>query len=672
MPRLGRRRRAPRAVAGATVAPVLASISPDLGDTYGGAPVTLTGTSMGDVTAVTFGGTSATSVVAVNATTVTCIAPAKAAGTYDVIATNPTGNSNTLAAAYEAWHPTTDYAAARSYQADREVTSASSATRQRAGVQSSALPTAYSTIAAAQVPLDGQGFVELASGRFLIAGGAPAGHASEVVNTIWYSDDRGVTWAVLLANAAGSSTRPAPAHTFGFFTLTVSAVEYVYWLGGDPFTPTGDVFRSSDGGTTWARISTTCPTSGLALYMFGTIGTDIYVIGGQDDIEDVGVASKPTHKSTDYGATWSTLGAGYDCPATVYGAQLGRLPEKDGELWIAGSAIYDSISNDFSNAVHSFDGTTWTVVLANGHAQFPKSRYHSVVVDANGRLWRYNGTTWDGATLTADTASAHYSDDGATWTAAAFTLPWGNTHAQAALASTDGIYVTEGFQSSEVYVIREHTGALVSAWADQGSAGLDLSQTVDAKKPILDTGAFASRPGLVLTRAQYMTLAAPDVGLAGGHFEVFFVGKFLDGDASAAQGPNPPITVVGAVNGSSWNNCGFDAGLLCYEEYSAGYNTHVLGATAWHDDRVRLYGFRHETGSIKAYCGTTQQGATVTTSTFDTTYTGWDAVGAGYLEDDSPAFVLGAVVVLTESAASSGTFMTKLNTWAKKWGAVST
>lgn len=580
------------------------------------------------------------------------------------------------------WSPLDDYPDALLYRSDAGVTSSSTATRHRDGIPSLDImagatygsyrpgpdPPADGLIATGgTLACDGQGMVELASGRFLLAGGAPAGHAYQSVNTIWYSDDRGKTWAVLLPDAAASSTRPAPGHTFGFFTWTISGAEYVYWLGGDPFTPTGDVFRSADGGSTWTRISTTCPTSGLALYMYGVLNNVVYVIGGQVDILD-GAASKTVHKSTDYGATWTTLSSGFNCPADVWGDQLGPLPVKDGKLWVCGSGRYDSTVNDFSNGVFTFDGTTWTEVLANGHAQFLPSRYHSCVLYKD-KLWRINGTTWDGATKVGDTKTAYYSSDGVTWTALSdeIFLTWQNTHAQAAIATSDGIYFTDGFESANLNVIREHTGEIVSAWADQGSNGLDLTQATAGKKPILDLTAFASRPGVVFTKSQFLALAAPFRDLADGHYEVYFVGKLLDLDASAAQGPNAPGTVVGASNGSSWNNAGFDDGLLCYREYTAGYNAHVFGSTKLNDDVAHLFGFRHESGSIRAYVGTTQQGATVTTSTFDTSFTGFDGLGAGYLEADYAAIVLGAVIVIAPAAASDAGFLSRLNTWAQGW-----
>lgn len=729
---------APTLAAG--VAPTITSITPDLGDTFGGARITITGTGFSGSILVNFGVTPATSFEVVNTTTIRAVAPAKTAGSYTVFVSNELGTA-TLTNGYEAWHPTTDYAAARVYQADQGVTSASTATRHRAGVQCQDMgvlaldPTVLA-------PLDGQGFVELANGRFLIAGGAPTGHASDVVNTIWYSDDRGKTWSVLLANAAASATRPAAAHTFGFFTMTISGTEYVYWLGGDPFTPTGDVFRSSDGGSTWSRISTSCPTSGLALFNYGVLNNVIYVMGGQTSIEDTGGVSTTVYKSTDFGVTWETVG---QAPWSGRGAQMGPLPVLNNKLWIVAGARYHSTDvTSWYNDVWTFDGTTWTEVLANGHGQFAKRRYHSVVV-FNGRLWMFNGSTCDGVTITADTATAHYSSDGATWTAWSDALPWGSTHAQAAIATSTGIYLTEGFQSRKLHTIKEHTGALVSAWLDQGSGDKDLSQATTGKKPIYDAAAFTtsagSKGGLVFTRGQLMTLAAPDRENAGGVFEAYAVIKTLNFDETAAQGTDPPCTIVGSTNESTWNNFGvasvshtitgatnaspivitvdaahnlttgnvltisgvegntaandtwtitvlssttfsldsstgnaaYTSGgtarisVIHHKHYSGGWLTAVRGSEI-NDDEVHTIGVSQAAAAVELYDDGTQQG-TDATGSHDATYTGFDAVGAGYLEDDKLEGVLGAVVVLQLSAVSSATFKTKLEKWGRKWGA---
>ena len=77
----------------------VASPVPALGLTHGGTAVTLTGANLSGVTSVTFGGAAATSVVVVNANTITCITPAHARGLVDIVATNIYG-SGTLSNAF--------------------------------------------------------------------------------------------------------------------------------------------------------------------------------------------------------------------------------------------------------------------------------------------------------------------------------------------------------------------------------------------------------------------------------------------------------------------------------------------------------------------------------------------------------------------------------------------
>ena len=582
------------------------------------------------------------------------------------------------------WLPTDSDPQARFYRADKGVTSSGSATRWRAGVQSRVGPEAPDASQAGRpiVPVDGQGIVELASGRLLLLGGAPFGHGwnlsggagpggvgvtaacdTNSVNTIWYSDDRGKTWPVLLASGAPSSTRPKGAHTFGCFTMTIAGVEYVYWVGGDPFKPTGDVFRSADGGSTWARISTTCPTSGLALYMYGVIHDTIFILNGQVSVFD-GAVSNQIWASTDHGVTWTNIGT---APMPGRSAQLQQLPEMGGFLWFVGGARYhDHGVNTFYNDVWKWNGATtstagvvdgFTRVLADGHAQFPRSRYHSVV-NHKGRLWRFNGSTYDvpTATLDADTATAFHSADGATWTAWTDPLPWGDTHAQAAISTADGVYLTEGFQSRDVFVIREHTGQRVSAWADQGTSlpAKTLLQASPAMMPILDMTAMGGRPGIVFTGAQMLQLAAPDVNIpAPGFFEVWFIGKTLNFLPSVG-GANPACTVVGAANASSWNNFGFaqtpagDDGLE-YRQANAGWVPTARGA-GFSDDGVRTFGVQHQAGSVKLFAdgvqvGTTDTGSIAFNSAAASGFTGWDAVGAGSGGTNFGAFVVSEIVV---------------------------
>jgi WD40 repeat protein len=73
-------------------APTVKSITPRNGTALGGTSVTITGTNFTGATAVTFGGTAATGVTVVNATTITAVTPAHAAGVVNVAAVAQDGS----------------------------------------------------------------------------------------------------------------------------------------------------------------------------------------------------------------------------------------------------------------------------------------------------------------------------------------------------------------------------------------------------------------------------------------------------------------------------------------------------------------------------------------------------------------------------------------------------
>lgn len=70
--------------------PTITSITPATGTTAGGTAVSIVGTNLLGATAVTFGATTATSIV-ITDTLITCVTPAKTAGAKDVVVTTPAG-----------------------------------------------------------------------------------------------------------------------------------------------------------------------------------------------------------------------------------------------------------------------------------------------------------------------------------------------------------------------------------------------------------------------------------------------------------------------------------------------------------------------------------------------------------------------------------------------------
>jgi hypothetical protein len=75
-------------------APAVTSVTPPNGALAGGTAVTITGTGFLTGPTVTFGGTAATAVTFVNATTITATTPMHAAGTVNVVVTNTDGQSS--------------------------------------------------------------------------------------------------------------------------------------------------------------------------------------------------------------------------------------------------------------------------------------------------------------------------------------------------------------------------------------------------------------------------------------------------------------------------------------------------------------------------------------------------------------------------------------------------
>jgi hypothetical protein len=83
-----------------TPTPTVTAVSPASGSTGGGTPIIITGTNFQSGATVTVGGTAATSVVFVNATTLTAVTPAHTAGNASVVVTNPSAQAGTLNPAF--------------------------------------------------------------------------------------------------------------------------------------------------------------------------------------------------------------------------------------------------------------------------------------------------------------------------------------------------------------------------------------------------------------------------------------------------------------------------------------------------------------------------------------------------------------------------------------------
>ncbi|MFT4217285.1 MAG: IPT/TIG domain-containing protein [Micropruina sp.] len=93
--------------AATTPAPTITSVAPTTGPATGGTTLTITGTNLTGTSKVTVGGSPATNIKVVSATTVTALTPAHTAGPVDITLTTPAGTTTTTKAfTYAACTPT--------------------------------------------------------------------------------------------------------------------------------------------------------------------------------------------------------------------------------------------------------------------------------------------------------------------------------------------------------------------------------------------------------------------------------------------------------------------------------------------------------------------------------------------------------------------------------------
>lgn len=260
---------------------------------------------------------------------------------------------------------------------------------------------------------DGCQMVQLASGRILSLGGwnsdDPFGSGDRITNEVWASDDDGETWELILEHdpsppTSGAGARFMPGHGIGITTYNGVAVV----MGADPnVSASPDVWHSNSDGTVWTRVSTTAPCGDRWLFMLGKIGETIYMMGGQTDVLDSASAVKEVFRSTDGGVNWTQLS---DATWPAGRGMVYRPVTVGGKIVIVGGGAYGTSPLAY-NGVYSFDGSTWTEVLADEHGQFEPG-YWQAVAYANGRIWQFNGYNDTNGNL----SRATYSEDGGyTW-----------------------------------------------------------------------------------------------------------------------------------------------------------------------------------------------------------------------------------------------------------------
>lgn len=176
--------------------------------------------------------------------------------------------------------------------------------------------------------------------------------------------DGGATWAETFSGFDATADAPFLGDLDGQFVALVATDE-----------ETTHVLRSSDQGATWAATPTPAPGGGAWAARIGTT----YVLSGADG----------THRSTDDGATWTTLTSTIHRDLVVFGGQ-----------------VYGRTAS--GGYIERLDGDAWTRLTD------PNLRFLQSLWAADGRLW---------AKRTRD-AAPYASSDGTTWATASATGAW--------------------------------------------------------------------------------------------------------------------------------------------------------------------------------------------------------------------------------------------------------
>ncbi len=233
-------------------------------------------------------------------------------------------------------------------------------------------------------------------------------------NDVWKSTDYGATWTEVKQIQPFTPSQGAAA-----FPLKVGDTNYLYYVacyertGGNQ-----SIFRSTDGAT-WVKMCDAPPWKNSFGMAVGVLGSDIYVMGGQQKGRDPESAVSSVYKSVDGGATWTQLP---DAPWKARMAFGPLLTAWKGKLWLMHGGTYAGFSGKPSEKfddVWTFDGATWTRVLE--HTPWPGSLWSTNFVYKD-ELFCLSGWAADG-----DHRMMWRTSDGLRWRAS-FPLPWTFAH----------------------------------------------------------------------------------------------------------------------------------------------------------------------------------------------------------------------------------------------------
>jgi len=238
--------------------------------------------------------------------------------------------------------------------------------------------------------------VVLPDGSIVIMGGGDTGYLGDV----WRSTDNGTTWEEV--TTSGPIWSPRQGHT----SVALPDGSIVI-MGGNSAGLNNNVWRSTDNGATWTE--QTAGAEWSARHAHTTVALpdgSIVLMGGSDNSDSL---KNDVWLSTNNGTTWTSQTASAEWSARSTHSSV-VMP--DGSIILMGG--YDSGGSKNDVWLSTNNGTTWTNITPSGGNLWPARNRHTSVVMPDGSIilmggygtnrlndaWRStdNGTTWTNIT----------------------------------------------------------------------------------------------------------------------------------------------------------------------------------------------------------------------------------------------------------------------------------
>jgi hypothetical protein len=207
----------------------------------------------------------------------------------------------------------------------------------------------------------GQSSVAMPDGSIVLMGGG--NDTSVMMNDTWRSTDKGATWTRMTEHAAWPA-RFGPSAVVMPDRSIVLAGGYIWNRTTNADTYMNDVWRSTDGGSTWTLVNAGCGWSPRNIHTSVVTPDGSIVLMGGFRCDNTGCHSvDDVWKSADAGASWVMV----NDSAWMSGIAMSGVTMPDSSILLTGGVRINSTSDTFSNTTwrSADNGATWTQVAVN-------------------------------------------------------------------------------------------------------------------------------------------------------------------------------------------------------------------------------------------------------------------------------------------------------------------